>query len=247
MKDLLYPINEKNRNENIIVEYDGFIKSLTERLYLMTEIEYDGKEDMYPLFKELKELDYEDRFSLINLYSTKGFNEAFFNGKLEEDFINRSLSNGAILEFQSNLLFDYSLFMIMQEKFARSLSIVKSTPWLDEEKILILNTFEDLEKRISLYEGDIVDVVKDLNNFTTIGINSFESIKRIVDFEDFNKKTAFILRNNLSNVSILENGSIKLLYTDEIMDLYENQSIIITRMFSNCMIEKFNTEEESVG
>ncbi len=250
MNDLLHPLSSNgNRIENILVEYDGFINSLSERLIRMGEID---NEDLvpYPKLVELLKLSDNDVFNVANLYTIEDINKLFLNNKYTSQDIDR-LFNINIIEFQRRTLFEYSLYNLIQEKYIQSISIIKKEEFKEYEINSLIKLFGDNVDKLILYTGDTYSLVKD-KSFTTICLNSYDELLKIIDLYEYEKakEIFFILRNNSSNISISDKGEIDLLYKQEIEKLITEKGLFISRMFSKCIeedeVEKRN-QFNSVG
>jgi len=236
MNDLLHPLSSSgNRTENILVEYDGFINSLSERFIRTGEID---NEDLTPFPKliDLLKLSDNDIFNLANLYTIEDINKEFFNNKYSPKDIDR-LFNINIIEFQKRTLFEYSLYNLIQEKYVESISIIKKDNFKDYELNSMGKLFNDKMDKIKLYVGDTYSLIKD-KDFTTICMNDYDEMVKIINSysNEKSKDVFFILRNNTSNLTI-NNKDIQLRYIHEIEKLTTEKGIFISRMFSKCIEE----------
>lgn len=237
MNDLLHPLSSSgNRIENILVDYDGFINSLSERFIRAGEIDNDDLTP-FPKLIEILKLSDNDLFNLANLYTIEDINKEFFNNKYTDKDIDK-LFDMNIIDFQRRTLFEYSLYNLVQEKYIESISIIKKDAFKEYEINTIAKLFGKRMDKIKLYTGDTYSLAID-KNFTTICLNSYDEMLKIIN--SYNKENIkeifFILRNNLSNISISSNTEIQLCYTKEIEKLITEKEIFISRMFSKCIEE----------
>lgn len=248
--DLLHPLTSKlpNRNESIIIEYDGFINSLSERVVRLMELDANNL-SKYPMLKEVFKLNPTDVFNLANLYTMEDLDKIIFNKDIEKNnIILKELMKMNIIEFQQKALFEYSIYQLLQQKYIKNVSIIKKDDFFEYELDSIYSTFGEYGKKISVYTGDTLSIVKD-KEFTTICTSDFHTIENIIKEKGESAKDIFfILRNNSSNLYIDISGGIQLKFKEDINKLIEG-GFFISRFFSNAIDDSslFETNTNPVG
>lgn len=249
--DLLHPHTSTlpNRNESIIVEYDGFINSLSERIIRLMEIDNNNLEK-YPMLAEVFKLSPVDIFTLANLYTLEDLDRVIFNGDLYKNKTVdiEELLKMNIIEFQQKSVFEYSLYQLIQQKYVKNVSIIKKTDFFEYELEYLYRTFGEFENKLKLYVGDTVSIVKDMD-FTTIGTNDFSTISEIIKTKGEDaKKIFFILRNNSSNLIVDPSSEIQLKFKEDINKFIE-EGFFISRFFANAIDDSslFETNNNPVG
>ncbi len=250
MVDLLHPVvSGNNRTERILIEYDGFMNSISERLVLLMGLEESNKEK-YPKLKEILDLSGDDIFNLANLYTQDDLNRFIFNGDLSDDYI-KELLNIDIINFQRKSIFGYSFFNLLQENYVENISIIKKDDYLQYELESLANAFGDSFDKVSLYVGETYSIVED-SKFTTICLNDIDELFKIINTLDLEyvQNTFFILRNTSRNILINPEGDVHLQFTQEIDDIMREKEVFISRVFSQCIDEdslEVINEDECVG
>lgn len=229
MVDLLQPISSANRMERMLVEYDGFLNSLTERFIMGLELHKENYLH-HEKFKEILELSNDDIFNISNLYTIKDFNELYLNDELDDAYIKELLSID-LLNFQRRPIINYSLYNLIQENFVESISIIKKEEFLENELELLSNTFGEYFSKVKLYTGTTESLANDFE-FTTICTSSFNTIRNIINSKK-DKKIYFILQNKYDNIDI---ETMEYKFMDEITK-YIEEGYFISRVYSLCIPE----------
>lgn len=240
--DAIYPFNnDKNRREILLVEYDGFIKNITEGIlhYILSEPEeWDEK---YPKLYDYEDLDFEDIYEQTFLYDPYVFLKSIANETLSDDQIFEDieyLRSVAIIENQSITKFEFALYQLLQQKFVTKCFIIKGAPFHQNEKDYIREKYIDVLSKVTLVEGGILDIIK--NEFvTTAFINDmemlFEFIVKNLTKEELQNRVFVVLNNYFNTEYNDESGLLSYLYEEE-CEIANNSGIFaVSRMYNEAI------------
>ena len=202
--DLLYPIFDNNRDEILLVEYEGFIKSITEGIVIAMILSKQKWENKYPKIKEFISVVNGEIFDMSSLYSPIEYLKILSGDELAIDEIEKDLeilSPINIIRFQQSTLFDFALRNLIQEKFIKRCHIVKSTPFYNHEIKYLEKAFAHQIDKIDIVSGTTLEAFEEYSP-TTCFTNSLDSITRVIEYASnlSLKNIFFVLRNTSETV-----------------------------------------------
>ena len=212
--DILFPCTDKdNRDENFIVDYDGFIVSRTEEfiLTLLNKADDIDFEEEFPGLNKYR--DVKDIYTEVSLKNIPqliselkgkeiGAEEAY---KIFDEYTN---NNTYLFNSLTSTLLDFALYNIVETKYCKSINIVKRDGWEPWEFQRIYKRYGDHVDKIKYFEGDIMSNLDLIPNPTTIFINDTKLLLDISDKfgPDISSNILFIIRNDMTNSTIEDNA-----------------------------------------
>lgn len=250
--DVSYPFNnDKNRREILLVEYDGFIKNITEGIlqYILSEPEeWDSK---YPKLYDYEDLEFEEIYDQTFLYDPYVFLKSIADESLSDDQIFEDieyLRSVSIIENQNITKFEFALYQLLQQKFVVKCFIIKGAPFYQNEKNYIREKYSDVLSKVTLVEGGILDIIK--NEFaTTIFINDmdmlFEFIVKNLSKEELQNRVFIVMNNYFNTEYDEETGLLTYLYEEE-CDIVNNSGVFaISRMYNEAIEMDDDSSEDN--
>lgn len=250
--ELSYPVYlyEKNRAEVLLVEYDGFIKSISEGIiqYMLSEIE--DWIDKYPGLTKYENLEIGELYEQVFLYDPFVILREIAKDDVDDFTIihdMKSLREELVIECQSITSFEFALFKLLQEDFIKKCIIIKGNKFYDNEKEYIEDNFEDVIDKIELVEGGILDVIR-TEKPTTLFLSDFDMlfdyIIKSLDEKELQNKV-FVMLNTYYNTEYdEETGLLNYLYEKE-CDIANHSGIFsISRMYNQAIDETIEDEND---
>lgn len=215
--DLLRPICGRNRNEIILMEYEGFLINPTE--YMILKMQSKNKEMWIKRFPKLN-----DYFGLTpeQLYEATYFfpPDIFLQilGDFKEDIpyndylleIN-TYDIPAVDEIRARTVYEYTLGKLIREEFVKEIIIVARSIILSKTdgKFLLKSVIGDAYKSkfhvlFAKTDEDVLDIIKDTDidrKITSVFLNNSKLMMKIhSSYPDKNR--FFILRKNYTNAKM---------------------------------------------
>lgn len=232
---------DKNRKEVLVVEFDGFIKNISEGIiqYMMSEPEeWDEK---YPkLYEFYDDLEFYVLYERTFLYDPFVVLRSISDDNVSDDTIFEDieyLRQRAIIDNQCITKFEFALYRLLQEDFITKCYIIKGSQFYPNEKNYIYDMYDESIDKITLVEGGMLDIIRD--GATTIFVNDmdmlFDFIVKELTKEELQNK-AFIVLNNYFNTEVDESsGLLKYLFEKE-CEIANNSGIFtISRMYNEAI------------
>lgn len=238
--DVLQPIRDGNRDEIFVVEYEGFIKNITEGILRAMLRDLEEWELKYPTLKEFENLTAEELYDQTLLFNPEEFLTLISDGKKPiEEIIQdvKELLPEVIITEQQTTVFEFALYRLLHEDFVKKCYIIKSSSFLEYEVDYIRTVYSDCIDKIEAGEGDLLSLLSsEAKDATTIFFSDVETLtKKFLDefgFEGLEGKM-FILRNCLNNITFsqTQEDTVDLAYVQELETLNEMGYFGVSRMF----------------
>jgi len=226
--DLLQPIGKNNRNEHILVEYEGFIHSTAENLIIALEDHLDDVISSYPKLKNYIFLPPDELYNSVMYYEAEQLLDILTN----EDYTPESIEKTCLslitekdrVSALHNTFFNESLINLSEMDYVKSITIIKGIDYTETDINNIKAEYNQNINKINIITGNIVTYYKNHPEITTVLLGNPEDLKYLIEYENKEhlSKTLFILRNNVDTLTFPKSSNILPSYTNE--DYY--QSII---------------------
>ena len=245
-KDILLPINENNRDENLLIEYDGFIKNTAEALIMMLELEKEENLKKYPRLQPFLNSKDKDLYNDTVLFSPEQLLGFLSNNTLSTDEIMKELDElfqrFDIINFQLDTVFEYALMNLADMDYVKSISIVSRRGFKNYELDYIRKTFHKNIKKFDFYIGNINELIK-TGKYTTVFTNDADGvITCLKEMEnDVLEKILFIIRICIDTIDLEESDSTnRYIHLKEIEEITKDKQRAVTYMYT----DYFSLEEE---
>jgi len=238
-----------NRPEVLVIEYDGFIKNITEGVLRTMLRDVDNWVTKYPLLNDFVELDQYEIYDTTLLFSPIDFLSYLSDGvrlekEIEDDL--KVIRPDVLIDLQIITSFEYAIHKTLEEPFVQRCYIIKSDPFYENELDYIRKAFNNVSSKVKLAQASIYPFVKksDVTSIFTTNTKLLLDVIMKEFTDDELKGKLFILSNNMSNLVFNdEEDAYDYLFADEINVLNEKELFGITRMY-NLPIDSLDDGEE---
>jgi len=237
-QDLLFPLKEgNNREERILVEYDGFIKCLSEAVIynlLLNKSKYINK---YPLLKLYEQFNSYELYDNCFLYTPEYLLYYLSECNIEKETLAEdlfTLLRTSVLGYQEDVLFEYGLHNLLQQDYVSSVHIVNRYLYNEYDINRFKFIFPSTTNKIKIMESDDIFTLINQNDYTTIFMNDVTELLQMpskIKAPKNLQSILFILRNVDDNIRY-EGTEIKYNYESELQELRNKYQMVIGRMFS---------------
>lgn len=251
--DLLQPIyvKEGNRPEVLVVEYDGFIKNVTEGILRTMIRDVELWEDKYPGIVDYVEADQLTVYTATLIYSPILFLWLMSDQKLEFDIISKDLKiiePDVLVDLQMITSFEYALYTTLQEAFVEKCYFIKTGTFYENELRYLEKAYSASISKISFYESSALPFITN-PEVTSIFMNDtmtlFDTLNDTKKDNSAVKGKLFILRNNSTNLEYDEaNNQFIYLYDKEIKEFNDLELYGISRMYNQSIDN--NTDDATI-
>jgi hypothetical protein len=238
--DFLHPIytGDKNRDEILLIEYDGFIKNISEGIIYVMLHSKEKWIEKYPNIIKFEGLDKNEIYENSVLYTPSLFLQSLSDYTLQDSIIQDDLSvieNEIDVINQCITVFECALFKLLHDDIVTKCFIVNQRGFRENEISYIRETYKDVFNKITLINGDIVSAFEK-EDPTTIFLNDTDVLfGRFVNglSDDKLKLKMFILRNTYENMVYSDEDKVyTYLYSDIIKELNDRRIYGIGRMYT---------------
>jgi len=227
--DFLTPIFGNNRDEIILVEYDGFIKNKTEAILLSMISTKQIWIDKYPGINKYENISsdqiYQDSFLKLPESLLYNLSNKSLSIKTIKDDIDK-LQKIDILQCQRFTIIEFAIKTLLLEKFVKTVYIIKEEDYTSKELLYLKNNYEIFEDKIKILCGNTLEAFS-MCKPTTYFTNSLYKIENIIKDESITDKL-FILRN-----------------TEDILNYNESTNIFTLKPEILSKIENINKEKKN--
>ena len=170
MKDFLLPVIGKNRNEILLIEYEGFLKNMTECLILQMKYKWDYYENRFPAIKDYFMMKPIPLYNSTELFSRrdilKVLDSSIENNEIDE--IIESCESIDVNEIRVDTMFEFALKELAMTDFVKEIHIVKANQFYPEELEYLMEVVfpSNIHSKINLYNGDIDEEIVSIHPTT---------------------------------------------------------------------------------
>lgn len=237
--DLAHPLQfaDDNRDEILLISFDGFIKNTSEGLVrTMLRNEEDWIEK-YPNLQTFELYDPDELYENTMIFHPSELLYLLSDGKVTEEDIDHDLDTLLPTIFLQNskiTTFEFSLFQLLQQPFVKKVIFYRESTFYENEIMYIMEKYDEVIDKVSLSTGGIFATIDEYHP-TTIFTNEFYLIdalfKKDIDPED---KLMVVLLNSNQNMKL--DGDNKFVYREDfnalIKEISKKESFGITTMFN---------------
>lgn len=257
--NLLTPLGDNNREEDMLIDFSGFIKNMAE-IIAMTIFENEEacasvivNKELYNEFKELYTKDRDAFFMTTSILKPEDLLRAIADDTFEDDE-DLVLSMDLLFETfnligkSSSTVYEYALQNIVEKDFCKSITFYLPQQYAFKPYQIkyLYDTFRGKEEKINILEGDYRKEAKE-GNYTTICTNDMDFIMDALQTWDNEKleQTFFILMNNNTNITSDDDGNVSYAYVEELEKLTKGKKRAVTRLQSLAIPNEDIPERES--
>lgn len=223
--DPLVPIQSMNtdrdREERLIVSFEGFIKNQSEGLIRTMLSEYDVWLDIYPTLSIYDDMSMDEIYDAVSLYQPYELLEELSGGKRSPEEILKDLDTIMPQVYLSNskiTQFEIALYRLLMEEKIRYCCIYKEGKFYENEITYINREYKKVIDKIELIDETDLPVIFDKIRPTTAFITDpafvFDYIEKIYPENDEHiNDVMFILLNNTETVELSTEGTV-FVYTE---------------------------------
>ncbi len=243
--DLLHPIYGNNRKERLFVEYEVFMRNITEGLALSILEDNDDAKLNFKNIEIFFGLSPEQLYNATCLLTPEEFMHAICDLSIPDEVQWELLDNMLAfnnLNRQLKTAFEYALVHLAEENFVEKIVICKKRDFLPFEVNHLINIFGDSKYKVELFIGDTVHNVLDSNiGFTTIctsNLNALLTLMKLVPSK-ISDQTMFILNASAKTIDIdkYEKGKVEFTCNGLIEDIKLPKKNVM-KMFPHYITER---------
>lgn len=265
--DLLQPLGENNREEHILVEYEGFIHSTAENLIIaledtISDDNHDSVEKIYPKLKDYIYLTPDELYDSVLYYEAEQLLDIITDETCTPESIEKTciklLSDNDYTESLHDTFFNEALMNLATMTYTKSITFMKHTNYHQGELNEIKDDYQIKNVHalcnIKIYTGSLVHYYMDHPEITTVLLGNPDDLKYLIENADKEHlaKTLFILRNNIDTINIpTKNEELPTYKNDDYyQELIAKQVTSIVHANIDCIrkdIKESEIESDSVG
>lgn len=206
--DPLQPVSGKNRNESILVEYEGFVKNVTEALIEQMQMYGDEMGAKYPKIKDYWHMNAFPRYIATVNFTPFEFLTILNDNNHSEEEIKEDIQKVAgenVISVLTDTAIEWALERMQFADFTKEISFVKNGQVFKHEYDYLKRRFGINSKvQCNIYEGDVISLCDDFN-YTTIMTNDSNTIRVLIEKDPEKYKQAlFLSRKRFSNTDEME-------------------------------------------
>ena len=197
----------KDRDETLIVYFDGFIKNETESVIRTMLRDEDIWTKKYPGISQFRELNTDELYYETMLFRPYELLAVLSKDKLSEEEIMEDLDQiipNIIFENSKITSFEFALYKILNELNITKCYIFKDTDFYDVEVEYIKRQYADVIDKITFVSGGIIQLIREANPTTICLLDPILPLRLLPDNfteEELDNK-AFIVLNSGKNIEI---------------------------------------------
>lgn len=245
-------LNGDDREEILIVYFDGFIKNITECMIRTMCENIDIWKDKYHNLDTYRDLTADDLYhetmlfrplELLNLLSDNSLSDEELMTDLEEIASNIDFSKSVLTTFE------FALYTILHESNVKKCYIFKDTEFYENEIEYVKKQYKDVMTKIEFVSGGLLtlyDEVKPTTIFVNNPILPMDVFPSNYDDDDLVEKI-FILLNSSANIEYNEKSDL-FYYTTEFEEsmkrINDERSYGLFAMFNFPLIDESKNKEQ---
>lgn len=244
--DPLMPIQsmntERDREEHLLVSFEGFIKNQSEGLIRTMLSEIEDWIEIYPGLEIYDDMTMEEIYDAVSLYQPYDLLQAMTDEERSQDDILKDLDTimpNIFIENSQITQFEYTLYQMLKEDKIKDCCIYKEGKFYENELSYIRNKYKNVIDKIELVDNTplptIIEDIKPTTAFITDPAFVFGYLENVYAKDDSEiAGMMFIILNNTDMVEISEGGTF--IYTDQYKEsmthVNEDKSYGVASMFN---------------
>lgn len=208
--DVAQPIHNYtvNRDETLIVYYDGFIKNITEGVILTMLSEIEDWEPLYPGLSRYDPMTVEEVYDETSIFQPAQLLEALCEGKRTDEEIFADLDNILPRIYLSELMitnFEFVLANLLDQDFVKQCYIYREGKFNVSDKVYLHRAYRRNRGKITLVDQvNFIDFYEQVDP-TTVFTNDISFVFDYVMHQPTEKRDnkMFVVLNNASFLEII--------------------------------------------
>lgn len=252
--DLLFPVEEANRDEVLVVEFDGFIKNISEGILQTMMLNYATYIKRYPALEKFLDMTVDMRYEETALLNPAEFLTSLSNSltpmEIETDL--NTIIPQINYSFQRMTIFEYALINLLEQKFVKKLYFIKPSIFSQNEVSYINSHFIKFKEKIVVLKAYAYQMISHDSYATTFFMESNDELKDILNNHTADQLTGkvFTLRTTSQNTT-LNVESKEITYSDKefLMTKASENNALVAWMYPSCVpnTNTFDDHDDSIG